>query len=84
MLEDVVPIQDALNKHAIDILVSSESVAMPLRALLGFEVLENADGTTNAPDYDPRLDHLLTIPGESVTAGAVGPCQHGRADQGED
>jgi hypothetical protein len=66
MLEDVVPIQDALNKHAIDILVSSESVAMPLRALLGFEVLENADGTTNAPDYDPRLDHLLTIPGEAV------------------
>jgi len=66
MLEDVLPIQDALNKHAIDILVTSESVAMPVRALLGFEVLENADGTTNAPDYDPRLDHFLTIPGEAA------------------
>lgn len=66
MLEDVLPIQDALNKHAIDILVTSESVAMPVRALLGFEVLENADGTNNAPDYDPRLDHFLTIPGEAA------------------
>ena len=66
MLEDVVPIQDALNKHAIDILVSSESVAMPLRALLGFEVMENADGTNNLPDYDPRLDHMLAVPGEAV------------------
>jgi hypothetical protein len=66
MLEDVIPIQDALNKHAIDILVTSESVAMPVRALLGFEVIENADGTTNAPDYDPRLDHFLTIPGEAA------------------
>jgi hypothetical protein len=66
MLEDVLPIQDALNKHAIDILVSSESVAMPLRALLGFEVMENSDGTNNLPDYDPRLDHMLAIPGEAV------------------
>jgi hypothetical protein len=66
MLEDVLPIQDALNKHAIDILVTSESVAMPVRALLGFEVIENADGSTNAPDYDPRLDHFLTIPGEAA------------------
>jgi hypothetical protein len=66
MLEDVIPIQDALNKHAIDILVTSESVAMPLRALLGFEVLENADGTTNLPDYDPRVDYLLTVPGEAA------------------
>jgi hypothetical protein len=73
MLEDVVPIQDALNKHAIDILVTSESVAMPVRALLGFEVLENADGTTNAPDYDPRLDHFLTIPGEAVKLVQLDP-----------
>jgi hypothetical protein len=73
MLEDVIPIQDALNKHAIDILVTSESVAMPVRALLGFEVIENADGTTNAPDYDPRLDHFLTIPGEAARLVQLDP-----------
>jgi hypothetical protein len=39
---------------------------MPLRALLGFEVMENSDGTNNLPDYDPRLDHMLAIPGEAV------------------
>jgi len=67
VLEDVLPIQDALNKHAIDLLVTSESLALPLRALLGFEVIEGADGQpTNLPDYDPRIDYLLTVPGEAA------------------
>ena len=66
-LEDVIPIQDALNKHAIDLLVSSESLALPLRALLGFEVIEGPDGKpTNLPEYDPRMDYLLTVPGEAT------------------
>jgi hypothetical protein len=67
VLQDVIPVQDALNKHAIDLLVSSESLALPLRALLGFEVMEGPDGKpTNLPDYDPRLDYLLTVPGEAT------------------
>lgn len=52
-LVDVLPLQDALNKHAVDILVGSESVGFPLRALLGFAVEEepvlDADG-------QPQLD----------------------------
>ena len=66
-VEDIIPLQDALNKHAIDLLVTSESLALPLRALLGFEVIEGADGKpANLPDYDPRLDYFLTIPGEAA------------------
>jgi hypothetical protein len=67
VLEDVIPVQDALNKHAIDLLVTSESLALPLRALLGFEVVEGPDGKpTNLPDFDPRMDYLLTVPGEAT------------------
>lgn len=67
VLEDVIPLQDALNKHAIDLLVSSESLALPLRALLGFEVIEGPDGRpSNLPDYDPRMDFFLTVPGEAA------------------
>lgn len=66
-VEDVIPLQDALNKHAIDLLVTSESLALPLRALMGFEVTEGPDGKpSNLPDYDPRLDYFLTIPGEAA------------------
>ena len=66
-LEDVIPIQDALNKHAIDLLVASESLSLPLRALLGFEVIEGPDGRPqNLPDFDPRMDYLLTVPGEAT------------------
>ena len=73
ILTDGIPVQDALNKHAIDILVSSEQYGLPLRAILGFEVVEEThvgdDGQTyttdNIPDYDPRIDYALTLPGEN-------------------
>lgn len=73
ILADGIPVQDALNKHAIDILVASEAVGLPLRALLGFEVHEethtddegNTYTTDNIPDYDPRIDYFLTLPGEN-------------------
>ena len=75
VLEDVVPIQDALNKHAIDILVTSEQYGLPLRAALGMEYIpesyQDDDGnlvTTSNLDnieYDPRIDHFLALPGEN-------------------
>lgn len=54
-LVDVLPPQDALNKHAVDILVASESVGFPLRALLGFAVEEepvvDSDGQPMVDDH---------------------------------
>ena len=73
VLDDVLPVQDAINKHAIDILVTSEQYGLPLRALLGLEEIKSTevDGDGNVVersnlddiDYDPRLDWMLALPG---------------------
>jgi hypothetical protein len=76
VLADVLPVQDALNKHAIDILVTSEQYGLPLRALLGMEEIRDsyADDqgvvheTSNLDDidYDPRIDYLFAVSGSDA------------------
>lgn len=76
VLADVLPVQDALNKHAIDILVTSEQYGLPLRALLGMEEIRESyqddqgvvHETSNLDDidYDPRLDYLFAVPGSDA------------------
>jgi hypothetical protein len=75
VLDDVLPVQDAINKHAIDILVTSEQYGLPLRAMLGLEEIRmtevDDDGNvverSNLDDiqYDPRIDLMLALPGEN-------------------
>lgn len=68
ILEDVVPLQDGLNKSIADLIVGGESFAMPLRYLLNFVAKKRIDPETGEVTEakikaDPTVDKFLTIPG---------------------
>lgn len=48
-LADVLPLSDAINKLAIDMMVSSEFHAMPRRWATGIEIVEDEDGEATEP-----------------------------------
>lgn len=68
ILEDVVPLQDGLNKSVADMIVGGESIAMPLRYLLNFVAKKKIDPITGEITEakivaDPTVKKFLTVPG---------------------
>jgi hypothetical protein len=69
ILTDVVPLQDALNKSVADVIVNSESYAMPLRALLNWKPKKRLDPATGRAvetklNFDPTREAILGIEGD--------------------
>lgn len=68
ILEDVVPLQDALNKSVADLIVGGENFAQPLRALMNYRAKrtidpETGETTTEKIEANPTANKLLAIPG---------------------
>lgn len=68
-LHPVIPLQDALNKSVMDMLVAMEFVAFPQRYMTGVEV--NVDQVTGKPiaPFQPGVDRLWAAEGENVKFG---------------
>lgn len=68
-LEAIIPLSDAANKLATDMMVASEFVAIPLRALFGVgpESFVDNEGNPMSP-LRAMMGRLLTIPDEEVNA----------------
>jgi len=69
ILEDVIPLQDGLNKSVADLIVVEEDVAQPLRYLLNYKVkkLINPDTgeiETEKIEANPTKRKFLTVPGD--------------------
>lgn len=69
VLEDVVPIQDALNKSVADLIVGGENFAQPLRYLMNFRAKRTIDPDTGEVKEqsiraDPTVNKLMAIPGD--------------------
>ena len=68
VLEDVIPIQDALNKSVADMIVAGESFAQPLRYLMNWRNKRKINPDTGEPEEetlraDPTRNRFLTLPG---------------------
>ncbi len=73
VLEDVIPIQDALNKSVADLIVGGENFAQPLRYLMNWRNKRKLNPDTGEPEEetlraDPTVNKFLTLPG----AGPIG------------
>lgn len=68
-LQNVIPIQDLLNKEAADLLIASEFVAYPQRYAIGLEA--PVDPTTGEPvePFKAGVNRLWMTEGENVTFG---------------
>ena len=68
-LDPILPLSDAVNKIATDMMVAAEFVAMPLRALFGVGPgdFKDQDGNPMTP-LRATMGRLLTIPDEEVKA----------------
>lgn len=69
VLEDVVPLQDALNKSVADLIVGGENFAQPLRALMNYRAKrtinpDTGEVTEDSIRADPTVNKLLAIPGD--------------------
>jgi hypothetical protein len=69
VLEDVVPLQDALNKSVADLIVGGENFAQPLRYLMNYRAKKSIDPesgevTTEKIDARPTVNKFLAIPGD--------------------
>jgi hypothetical protein len=67
-LRDVIPLQDALNKSVLDMLVAMEFVAFPQRWATGIEIPEDEGGQERAP-FTPGVDRLWTSDKEGTRFG---------------
>lgn len=76
-LRNAISVQDALNKSLIDLIVSGEGAALPLRVLTGVQSMKDPDtGSDTGPKYDPRKDSWMNIANEQAklwTAAGVDP-----------
>lgn len=68
VLEDVIPLQDGLNKSVADLIVGGENFAQPLRALMNYRAKKTIDPetgevTTEKIEANPTVNKLLAIPG---------------------
>lgn len=67
VLEDVIPLQDLLNKELADLLVASEFFALPMRVFTGVRMTRDLEtGTTIAEEFNPRRDRTLFFGNEDV------------------
>lgn len=69
VLEDVVPLQDALNKSIADLIVGGENFAQPLRYLMNYRAKRKIDPdsgevTEEVIRADPTVNKILTLPGD--------------------
>lgn len=69
VLEDVVPLQDALNKSVADLIVGGENFAQPLRYLMKYRAKKTIDPDTGEVTDEsiianPTVNKLLAVPGE--------------------
>ncbi len=71
-LKDALPLQDALNKSVIDMLVAMEYVALPQRYATGIET--EIDEATNLPilPFQPSVDRLWLSADKDVRFGEFG------------
>jgi hypothetical protein len=61
-LRNAIPLQDAINKTVLDMLIASEFAAFPQRVVLGVEAAKNPDGTPIADaDIKLAISKLLTF-----------------------
>lgn len=68
-LEDAIPIQDALNKAVLDMLVAMEFVALPQRWVAGIEVdIDGDTGKAKSP-FTPGVDRIWTTGNENAKFG---------------
>jgi hypothetical protein len=74
-LRDVIPLQNALNKAVMDMLVAMEYVAFPQRWATGLEV--DIDATTGKPKapFDPGVDRLWTVAATDIKFGQFEPAR---------
>lgn len=68
-LAPVIPLQDALNKALIDMLVAMEFVAFPQRWATGVETPIDPDTGQELPPFKFGTERLLTHPDKDVTFG---------------
>jgi hypothetical protein len=69
ILQDVVPLQDALNKSVADLIVGGENFAQPLRYLMNYRAKKKIDPdsgevTEEKIQADPTVNKILSIPGD--------------------
>lgn len=69
ILEDVVPLQDGLNKSVADLIVAGENFAQPLRYLMNYRAKRTIDPETGEPREEkivanPSKNKFLTVPGD--------------------
>jgi hypothetical protein len=68
ILQDVVPLQDGLNKSVADLIVGGENFAQPLRYLMNYRAKKVLDPETGEPKEetiraDPTVNKIFSIPG---------------------
>lgn len=69
LLEDVLPLQDVLNKTLADMLIASEFFALPMRVFTGVTAeIDPRTGKTQAETFDPRRDRNLFFGGTDTRA----------------
>lgn len=69
ILEDVLPLQDILNKQLADLLIASEFFALPMRIFTGVEAeVDPKTGLTQAETFDPRKHRNLFFGSENTKA----------------
>lgn len=74
-LKNVVPLQDALNKTLIDLLVTTEFQAFPQRYVIGMEPPINATTGKAELPWDPGVDRVWVMANEAAKAGQFDAAQ---------
>jgi len=74
VLEDVLPLQDVLNKELADVIIAGEFFALPMRIFTGVQDEVNpATGKSAAEEFNPRRDRNLFFNGEGTKAVQLDP-----------
>lgn len=68
-LDDVLPLQDALNKSVCDMLVAMEFAAFRQRWATGLDVDVNEDGKPKAPPFRPGVDRIFAAESDKTQFG---------------
>ncbi len=68
-LKDVLPLQDALNKSVLDMMVAMEFVALPQRWATGIELSINPQSGQPDQPFEPGVDRFWSVPNKDVKFG---------------
>lgn len=87
-LRDVVPLQDALNKAVVDMLVAMERYALPLRYATGFDPDDPAvDGEDSGGEHEAQIqpdDWFVAFPGAQTQVGQLPQADLGKIVEVQD